>query len=57
MKISNPYAKLDLNADFNANQLKEADLSYILDYQSKNPDHYILNFQPIHSFFHLINLF
>ena len=43
MKISNPYAKLDLNADFNANQLKEADLSYILDYQSKNPDHYILN--------------
>jgi hypothetical protein len=44
MKILNPYGKLDLNADVNANQFsKQADLCRILDYQSKNPDHYILN--------------
>lgn len=43
MKISNPYGKLDLNLDYNANQLKQVDLSCIVDYQSKNPDHYILN--------------
>jgi len=44
MKISNPYGNLDLNLGYNANQFsKQPDLSRILDYQSKNPDHYILN--------------
>ena len=43
MKFTNPYSKLDLSKDDNANALGVPDLSYILDYQDKNPKDYILN--------------